>query len=205
MSIIERAKTTAVEPAPPAGMAGSKGPLLRFIRDQRVAFVLVGSTNTVIGTGWFILFQVLLQQRFGYMVVLLCAHLAAVLCAFVLYRYLVFRVRGHLVRDLFRFELVNLTSLGVNAVTLPILVELLRWPVLFSQLVITGVTMVVSFLGHRGFSFRRTAADRAKAAAPSSSHALVRDSDPPEAGVTSPAPPVGGACDARRSTEGKAR
>lgn len=142
---------------------GGKGPLFRLIRDQRIAFLVVGGTNTLIGTAWFVFFQHVVQDRFGYMGVLLCAHIAAVLCAFVLYRYFVFRVRGHVWRDLVRFELVNLTSLAVNAAVLPLLVEFLHWPVLFSQLSITGITMLVSFFGHRGFSFRRSAADRAKA------------------------------------------
>lgn len=148
-----------VADGPPAGMVGEKGPLFRLVRDQRIAFLLVGGTNTAIGTAWFIFFQWLIEASAGYMAVLLCAHVASVLCAFVLYRTFVFRVHGHVFRDLARFEVVNLTSLGVNALLLPLLVELLHWPVLFSQLVITGLTMLVSFFGHRGFSFRRTAAD----------------------------------------------
>lgn len=141
--------------APPAGMAGEPGPLLRLIRDQRVAFLVVGVTNTVVGAGWFVLFQHLVERRLGYMAVLLCAHVAAVLCAFVLYRRFVFRVTGHLWRDLARFEVVNLSALGFNVVTLPLLVELGHVPVLLAQLTITGATMLISFFGHRGFSFRR--------------------------------------------------
>ncbi|MEO5834312.1 MAG: GtrA family protein [Nakamurella sp.] len=147
------------EIAPPAGMAGEPGPLLRLIHDQRIAFLLVGVTNTAVGTAWFVLFQQLLEARLGYMVVLLCAHVAAVLCAFVLYRRFVFRVTGHVWRDLARFEVVNLSALAFNLVALPLLVELAGWPVLFSQLVITGATMVISFFGHRGFSFRRSGRD----------------------------------------------
>lgn len=160
----QEAGDTALEPIPPAGMSGEKGPLFRLVRDQRVAFLLVGGTNTAIGTFWFIFFQWLVQRYIGYMGVLLCAHVASVLCAFVLYRTFVFRVHGHILRDLARFEVVNLTSLGVNAVSLPFLVEVFHWPVLVSQLVITGVTMLVSFFGHRGFSFRRTAADHRRTA-----------------------------------------
>jgi len=149
------------DPQPPAGMHGEKGPLFRFVRDQRVAFILVGGTNTVVGALWFIAFQLLLQPIAGYMAVLLCAHVAAVLCAFVLYRYFVFRVRGHVLRDLARFEVVNLTALAINAALLPLLVEVVKLPVLASQLIITAGTMVVSFFGHRGFSFRRTPAEQA--------------------------------------------
>lgn len=142
-------------------MVGTSGPLLRLIRDQRVAFLIVGGVNTVVGTAWFILFQATIGHRFGYMVSLVCAHVAAVLCAFVLYRRFVFHVRGHVWLDLFRFELVNLTSLAINAVALPLLVEAVHIPPIPAQLLITMVTVLVSWFGHRGFSFRRKQAPAA--------------------------------------------
>lgn len=145
-------------PAPPAGMEGTLGPLFRIIKDQRVAFLLVGGINTLLGTVWFIVFELAFGQnlgRFGYMVSLLCAHVAAVLCAFFLYRYLVFRVRGHLLLDLARFEMVNLAALGINMVALPVVRELTGWPPIAAQLLVTCGTALVSYFGHRDFSFRR--------------------------------------------------
>jgi putative flippase GtrA len=144
-----------VVPTPPAGMSGSLGPLFRLVKDQRVAFLIVGTINTVIGTAWFVVFQVLIGARTSYMLSLALAHVAAVLCAFVLYRRFVFRVRGHVWLDLGRFELVNLTSLGVNAVLLPLTVEGLHLPPIPAQLLVTGVTMVISYVGHKWFSFHR--------------------------------------------------
>lgn len=150
------ADTPAV--APPAGMEGSLGPLFSLIKDQRIAFLIVGAFNTVLGTAWFIVFELLFGQdvgRYGYMASLACAHVAAVLCAFVLYRKFVFRVRGHLWLDLFRFELVNLTALAINAVSLPFVVEVFSLQPIPAQLLITCVTAFVSYFGHKGFSFRR--------------------------------------------------
>lgn len=143
---------------PPAGMQGEPGLLFRLVRDQRIAFLLVGGLNTAIGMGWFVVFQWLVGERLGYLVALVCAHVAAVLCAFVLYRRFVFRVRGHVWRDLARFELVNLTSLAINFVTLPFTVEVLGVAPIPAQLLVTVVTMLVSFVGHKGFSFRRSPA-----------------------------------------------
>jgi len=140
---------------PPAGMSGGLGPIFRLVRDQRIAFLIVGTINTLIGTGWFVVFQLTIGARTHYMVSLACAHVAAVLCAFVLYRRFVFRVRGHVWLDLGRFELVNLTSLGINAVLLPLTVEGLGISAIPAQLLVTGVTMVISYVGHRWFSFRR--------------------------------------------------
>ncbi|QTE30236.1 GtrA family protein [Pengzhenrongella sicca] len=140
---------------PPAGMVGALGPLFSLVKDQRIAFLLVGAINTLVGTGWFVLFQLTVGTRYGYMASLGCAHVAAVLCAFVLYRRFVFRVRGHVWLDLARFEVVNLTALGINAAFLPLLVEAFGVPPIPAQLLITTVTMFVSWFGHRGFSFRR--------------------------------------------------
>lgn len=140
---------------PPAQMQGGEGPLLRIIRDRRVAFVIVGGINTVVGLGWFALFDRTVGQELGYMATLACSHITAVLSAFVLYRRFVFRVRGHLLRDLWRFEIVNLTSLAINAGALPLLVEVAAMRPLMAQIIITLVTMVVSYIGHRDFSFRR--------------------------------------------------
>ena len=75
-----------------------------------------------------------------------------------MYKRQVFRVRGHVLRDLVRFESVYLTAVGINAVALPVLVELgvHRIP---AQAIVLLPTMLLSYFGHRYFSFRRSAAD----------------------------------------------
>lgn len=134
------------------------GPLLRIVKDQRIAFLVVGAANTAIGFGWFTLFNHLFSGlRFGYMLALLCAHVCATLCAFFLYRGLVFRVHGKVLLDLMRFWSVYLVSLGINALVLPALVEGLGWNPLASQAVIVLITTVLSYVGHKNFSFRRSA------------------------------------------------
>ena len=144
--------------APPGGMSGPPGWLLRVVRDQRVAFLVVGGINTVVGLLAFAAFLVLLGQQ-RYLTVLVCAHVVSVLIAFVLYRFVVFRVKGHLLADLWRFETVYLSALAVNLVLLPLLVELAHLPVLLAQALIVVVTSVMSWLGHKNYSFRRRLAD----------------------------------------------
>ncbi|QEO10696.1 GtrA family protein [Protaetiibacter larvae] len=144
-------------------MTGPPGPLLRLIHDQRIAFLAVGGINTLVGFGWFVLFELTIGRAlgdFGYLATLACAHIASVLCAFVLYRRFVFRVRGHVVRDLLRFELVYLVSLGINFALLPLLVEFANLPPIAAQALIVTVTTLVSWFGHRGFSFRRSAHEK---------------------------------------------
>lgn len=147
------------ESAPP-------GPLIRLIRDQRVAFVVVGVINTVVGFAIFIAASEtvghFIDHRFGKvagsLVTLAITHVLSVLFAFAMHRTFVFRVRGHVLRDLMRFWSVYLTAACINFVALPVLVELGldRIP---AQAIIVALTTLLSYFGHRHFSFRRTAAD----------------------------------------------
>ncbi|OCB32356.1 polysaccharide biosynthesis protein GtrA [Mycobacterium malmoense] len=142
------------------------GPLTRLVRDQRVAFLVVGGINTVVGFTIFVACSEtvghFVDHRFGKvagtLVTVVSSHVLSVLFAFVMHRRLVFRVRGHMVRDLARFESVYLLGLGINFVSLPVLVELGIDRILAGAIIVACIT-VLSYFGHRHFSFRRSAAD----------------------------------------------
>jgi putative flippase GtrA len=140
------------------------GPLMRIIKDQRVAFLIVGGINTVFGFGTFVVFSEtlghLIDHRFGKVAAALVTvsinHVLSVLFAFLMHRRFVFRVRGHVLRDLMRFWSVYIVAGAINLVALPVLVELglHRIP---AQAIIVVCTMLLSYFGHRHFSFRRGA------------------------------------------------
>lgn len=127
----------------------------RLLRDERVRFLLIGGVNTVVGYGFFVLFQALFGARISYFASLLLAHLCASLLAFVLYRRFVFKVKGNLAIDFLRFQVVYLVPLTANLLALPALVELFDVNVYLAQAIIVLVSTVVSFVGHKFFSFRR--------------------------------------------------
>jgi putative flippase GtrA len=140
--------------------------LRALVRDERVAFLLVGGFNTAFA---YLLFAGLAATAgraldeagrpvAGSLVPLAGSYAVAVLVAFVLYRRLVFRVRGHVLRDLARFVSVYVVSISLNAVLLPVLVAL-GVPRLGAQALIVAVITVISYVGHRWFSFRRPGAE----------------------------------------------
>jgi putative flippase GtrA len=135
--------------------------LLRLIRDQRIRFLAVGGVNTVVGYGLFAAFNqwVFAHVPFGYLASLVVSYAIAIILAFFLYRRFVFVVQGNLLVDFLRFVSVYVLSIGINLVALPILVELVHLPPLLAQAIILVVTTVISFVGHRYFSFRRSRID----------------------------------------------
>jgi putative flippase GtrA len=130
-------------------------PLAHLLADRRIRFVITGGINTLFGFACFVAYQNTVGVRWGYMWALLLAHVTSVLFAFTTHRRLVFRVTGSLLRDLWRFESVYLAAIGLNAVLLPLAVEVAHLPVIVAQAFITVVNAVVSWLGHSRFSFRR--------------------------------------------------
>ena len=135
----------------------------RLARDQRVRFLAVGATNTVVGYLVFSAFTlwVFADVHLGYLPSLALSYVIGITLAFVLYRRFVFPVHGHLLRDFARFVSVYLVAIGINAAALPLLVEVAQVPPLLAQLMILVVTTLLSFFGHKKFSFRRSGSEAA--------------------------------------------
>lgn len=156
MALTSLVDVAAFEPSARPHRTSRLGALtLALLRDKRVRFVVVGAANTGFGFACFVAYQHLVGARWGYMCTLALAHVTSVLFAFATHRSFVFHVSGSLLRDLWRFESVYLAALAVNAVLLPLMVEVGGVPVIVAQAVITVLNVVLSWLGHSRFSFRR--------------------------------------------------
>jgi len=123
-----------------------------------VGFLLVGATNTLVGFATFsaLTLWVFRDVTLGYLLSLVVSYAIGVSLAFVLYRRFVFKVRGHFFRDFARFVSVYLAAIAVNAALLPLLVEVITIPPLVAQAIILTSTTLLSFFGHKKFSFRRS-------------------------------------------------
>lgn len=135
--------------------------ITRLVGDQRVRFLAVGATNTIIGYVVFsaLTLWVFAHIPFGYLLSLIISYAVAIVIAFVLYRRFVFKVTGHVVRDFLRFVSVYAVAIGLNAVLLPLFVEVLHLHPLIAQAITLVITTLLSFFGHREFSFRRDGDD----------------------------------------------
>jgi putative flippase GtrA len=134
--------------------------LQKLITDQRVRFLLVGGFNTAFGYGLFVLFELTFGGHTNYLLSLYLSYGIAIVIAFVLHRRFTYQVlgRGKLFLDFIRFTSVYLVSLIVNTIALPLLVELGGLPPILAQVIVVGCTTVISYFGHKFFSFRRRSA-----------------------------------------------
>lgn len=136
------------------------GPLARFYdrRREQVLYLVVGGWNTVFGYGVWALLQYLLGDYVHYLVVVALSWPVAVLNAYLGYRFVVFHSKGPLLTELPRFSLVYLATLVANLALLPFALNVLPFNIYFIQALFTAAVVVVSYLGHKYFSFRGAAA-----------------------------------------------
>lgn len=125
------------------------------VKAEHVLYLAVGGWNTVFATAVFAVLERVVGLH--YMAALVATQVIGTLNAFLTYRYIVFRVRGHFFADLGRFSLVYVGAFAFNLVALPVLVEGAGLDPLLVQVLIVGVTVVSSYIGHKRFSFRRQA------------------------------------------------
>ena len=124
-----------------------------FRRREQLLYLMVGGWNTVFGFGAWALMQYLLGDYLDYLVVIVLAWPINVLNAYLGYRYIVFRSRGPVLKELPRFSLVYLATLLVNLALLPVALSVLPFSIYVVQALFTAVVVVCSYLGHKYYSF----------------------------------------------------
>jgi putative flippase GtrA len=125
-----------------------------FRRREQLLYLVVGGWNTVFGYGVWALLQHLLGDHLHYMVVVVLSWPIAVVNAYLGYRYVVFRSRASVFRELPRFSLVYLLTLIVNLALLPIALRVMPLNIYVVQALFAVAVVVCSYLGHKYYSFR---------------------------------------------------
>lgn len=116
-------------------------------------FLLVGAYNTIVGYAIFLLLHMVFLENFHYLFILIISYVFSVSHAYFTQRILVFKSRNAIFNEYWRFFIVNLSGLMVNALILSLLIEF-GLIVEISQAIAILLTTILSYLGHKNFSFR---------------------------------------------------
>ena len=132
---------------------------------QLLRYLVTGVWNTLFGYGTFALFTALLAPlgRQSYLLAVIPSSLINITVSFLGYKWFVFKTKGNYFREWCRCVAVYSTSIALNMALLPIVVFIIRHysgydrqaPYIAGALV-TVLTVVFSFFGHKHISFRQT-------------------------------------------------
>lgn len=129
---------------------------LRTAAIQFLKFNAVGLLNTLVD---FAVFTLLSAAGAGYAIAQVISYSAGTANSFILNKKVTFRDRQKADQasfdrmQLVKFILLNLVSLGVSLVLMHVLTDRLGMQVLLSKVLVTGVTVVINFVGSRKWVF----------------------------------------------------
>lgn len=123
------------------------------LQSEKLRYLLAGGYNAAFGYGLFAVLILLADDRIHYLIILPVSHVIAVTNAYFTYRFFVFRDAASNLKSYLRFHAVYLASLGFGMVALPLLVELGGTRPIFAQGIVLAVTVVLSYILHKRFSF----------------------------------------------------
>ena len=121
---------------------------------EQILYLAVGGWNTLFGYLNFVVLYYFLQARLSVMLILVISYAISIANAYICYRYIVFRSRGSVMREMPRFTSVYLVALAANLVILPLALRWLPFSAYVVQALFTMVVVLLSYLGHKHFSFR---------------------------------------------------
>lgn len=115
-------------------------------------FIFVGVLNTIVGFGFYLLFVYL---NWHYSLASLASQVIGTIHSYFWNKYFTFKSRGRSLSEILRFLSVYVTGYLINVIFLFIFIDLLAIDKFLAGLITLLVTTLISFLGHRHFSFRK--------------------------------------------------
>jgi len=129
--------------------------LIRLAQSEKVRFLLAGCANTVFGFPVFTGFYLLLTPYFiHYLVIVFISQVISITSAFFVYKKFVFQSKSNPFQEYIRFVSVYLFGLFLNIVLMITLVDFVKIDALLSQGIATMLIIVLSYVGHRKYSFK---------------------------------------------------
>ena len=164
-----------MDPSRPASGPSRLAALARgLFSPQFIRYLAVGVWNTVFGYACFALFTALLDRAIpqSYLAAIVLSNIVSITVAFFCYKTFVFKTRGNYFREWCRCFGVYSGSTILGLLLLPLLVFGIRHNFGLQQeapyiagALLTVITPIVSFFGHKHISFRPETAPRGRTAA----------------------------------------
>lgn len=120
----------------------------------KILYLVVGGWNTVFGYGAFVLLYHYFSDRIHESIILTISYILGITNAFIGYKVFVFKTKGNVWREYFRFYVVYGGAFMVNLILLPFFMSVLMMNAYAAQAVITFVTIVGSYVLHKRYTFR---------------------------------------------------
>jgi len=124
--------------------------------EEKLRFLVVGGWNTAFGYGMLWILDSLLHARLHYTLILTLNWVIGVTQNLFTFKLLVFRTKGNWLKEYLRSYVVYAGSFVLNLAIVSLIMEVWRPRLVIAQLPALVVVTVISYLGHKYFTYRTT-------------------------------------------------
>lgn len=122
--------------------------------EEKLRFLIVGGWNTLFSYGTLWVFDALLHARLHYTLILTLNWVVGVTHNLFTFKLLVFRTRGNWLKEYLRSYVVYSGIFVVNLAIVAVIMEIWRPRLVIAQLPAIAVVTIISYLGHKHFTYR---------------------------------------------------
>jgi len=128
---------------------------MKLTEEQKrvIKYFIVGGWNTLFGIGFYTFLIMFFGQK-HYLLLSILGNIVSITQAYICYKIFVFKTKGNVVKEYLRCYAVYgigfLSSVGL----LYTAVDIMKYDAIISNIVITLLIAVISYLGHKYFTFK---------------------------------------------------
>ena len=122
------------------------------IKKKKIRFFIVGGINTL---ATYALFALHLYVNIHYLVANIVVYIAGILLGYIGNKLFTFKTKEKSKREFLRYSMVSIVCFLISNFNLYCLIDLLKVNKYFSGAISTIIIVVISWIGHSRFSFRK--------------------------------------------------
>lgn len=120
-----------------------------------IRYLIVGVWNTLFGLGLYSGLYFWLGERVHYLLLAIPTNILAITNAYICYKLFVFKTKGNILREYLKCYLIYGGSMLLGMAMLYLAVDWGGIHPVFANIAITALTVTVSYIGHKFYSFRK--------------------------------------------------
>jgi putative flippase GtrA len=131
-----------------------KPSIIKPLQTQIIRFLIIGTVNNAIGYVIFICLFYILKDIFHYQMILILNYIIVTPISYLSMKFLVFKTKRNYFREFLKFIILVFIVYIVNAYSLFVFVEIIKFNVMASQFLSLLIAAIASYLVNKVFVFR---------------------------------------------------
>lgn len=118
-----------------------------------IRFLVTGVWNTTFAYISLAILYYLLSDKIHYMIIIGFSGIINITNAYICHKFFVFKTKGNYVKEYLRYYIVYSVPMAIGFIAFPVCIEILKINFYVTQALLTFITVLISYFGHKKISF----------------------------------------------------